>query len=265
MLIKATTLSGYKLESLDGEIASVVEFYFDDRYWTIRYLAADTGDWFAGKQVLISPHALASVNTEKETITVNLTKKQIQKSPSWDSDKPVSRQFEQDYYSYYGWPMYWSGRSMWGDTPHIERDPGRLKQHAKANKAWDPHLLSTSDVIDHHIQATDGEIGHVADYLLDDETWAIRYLVIDTQNWWPGNMVLVAPQWIDKVSWSESKVYVSLSRKTVELSPEYTSESMLTRDYEESLHLHYNRKGYWQGLPAVESSPAQMQNRRSEP
>ena len=101
MLSKAKTLEGYKLDSLDGEIGKVKEFYFDDRHWTIRYLVAETGNWLADRQVLISPYALAAVNKEAKNIAVDLTKKQIEDSPSLDSDKPVSRQFEQAYYGHY--------------------------------------------------------------------------------------------------------------------------------------------------------------------
>jgi len=114
MLNEAKTLKGYKLDSLDGEIGKINEFYFDDHHWTIRYLVADTGNWLTGRQVLISPYALAAVNKERENIAISLTKKQIQDSPSLESDKPVSRQFEEAYYGYYGWPRYWSGPYMWG-------------------------------------------------------------------------------------------------------------------------------------------------------
>jgi hypothetical protein len=150
-----------------------------------------------------------------------------------DSDKPVSRQFEEAYYGYYGWPTYWGGPYMWGRlslTLCVTVKNG--KNTPKGEKAWDPHLRSTHDVSGHHIQAADGEIGHVEDFIIDDETWAIRYLIIDTRNWWPGKKVLVSPQWIESVSWSESKVFVNLSRETIKQSPEYTEESLLTRDYE---------------------------------
>jgi len=246
MLNKAKTLKGYKLDSRDGEIGKVKEFYFDDHHWTIRYLVADTGNWLTGRQVLISPYALIAVIKEEEHITIDLTKKQIENSPPLDADKPVSRQFEDAYYGYYGWPDYWGDTYMWGSYPYIERDGKKWKESAQAEKAsWDPHLRSTYDVSGHHIQATDGEIGHVDDFVIDDETWAIRYLIIDTQNWWPGKKVLVSPQWIERVSWKESKVFVGLSRETIKQSPEYTEEALLTRDYETRLHQHYNRQGYW--------------------
>jgi uncharacterized protein YrrD len=251
MLNNAKTLKGYKLDSLDGEIGKVKEFYFDDQYWTIRYLVADTGNWLTDRQVLISPHALAAVNKEKQNIGINLTKKQIENSPPLDSDEPVSRQFEQSYYGYYKWPMYWAGPYMWGYYPTIQRDPGRWKEPIKGKNEWNSHLRSTHDVDGHHIQASDGEVGHVDDFIIDDDTWAIRYLIIDTQNWWAGKKVLISPRWIERVSWNEEKVFVNLSRATIKQSPEYTEGSPLSREYEADLHRHYNRQGYWVDEPVV--------------
>jgi len=249
MLSKARTLTGYKLNSLDGEIGEVKEFYFDDQHWTIRYLVAETGDWLMDRQVLISPYALVEVMKENESITINLTKKQIEGSPSLDSDKPVSRQFEEDYYMYYGWPLYWGGPYGWGAYPYLVRDPEKWKESTPAEKAWDPHLRSTYEVSGYLIHAADGEIGHVEDFILDDETWSIRYLIINTRNWWQGKKVLVSPQWIERVSWNDRKVLVNLSREDIKQSPEYTVESLLTRDYEDRLHRHYNRQGYWANEP----------------
>jgi uncharacterized protein YrrD len=245
MLNQVKTLKGYKLESLDGEIGKVKEFFFDDKHWTIRYLVADTGGWLTGRQVLISPYALVAVIKEDQHIAINLTQKQIEGSPSLDSDKPVSRQFEESYYGYYGWPTYWGGPYMWGPYPYIVRDSGKWRVSNLGGKAWDPHLRSTHAVSGYHIQAVDGEVGHVDDFIIDDETWAIRYLVIDTQNWLAGKKILVSPQWIDRVSWHESKVFVKLIRETIKQSPEYTEESLPTREYEDGLHRHYDRKGYW--------------------
>jgi hypothetical protein len=141
--------------------------------------------------------------------------------------------------------MYWDGPYIWGAYPFIARDSKKWRESNQGAKAWDPHLRSTRVVSGYHIQAEDGEIGHVDDFIIDDETWAIRYLIIDTQNWCPGKKVLVSPQWIERVSWSESKVFTNLSRESIRQSPEYAEGSLLTRDYETGLHRHYNRKGYW--------------------
>jgi len=251
MLNKAKALKNYKLHSLDGEIGKVNEFYFDDHYWAIRYLIADTGNWLTGRQVLISPHALVTVNKEDQNVAINLTKKQIEGSPSLDKDKHVSRQFEEAYYGYYKWPTYWEGSYMWGFQPNIEFEQIARKESTQDEKTWDPHLRSTNNVSGYNIQATDGEIGNVEDFIIDDETWAIRYLIINTRNWLPGKKVLVSPRWIERVSWEEKTVFVNLLRETIEQSPEYTEESLLTRDYEIGLHQHYNRQAYWVDEPAA--------------
>ena len=245
MLSKAKELKGYRLSSVDGEIGKVEGFYFDDRHWTIRYLVADTGNWLTGRQVLISPYALNCVIKSEKHLSVDLTKKQIEDSPPLDSHKPVSQQFENDYVGYYGWPAYWSGSSIWGDYPYIERDRNKWGRSTKGAKEWDRHLRSTREVTGYRLQTLDGEIGHIDDFIIDDETWSIRYLIINTANWWPGKKVLVSPHWIERVSWNLSEVYVNLSRDTIKESPEYTEASLITRDYEIGLHHHYNRRGYW--------------------
>jgi len=245
MLIKAKSLKGNTLECIDGEIGKVIEFYFDDQHWTIRYLVAGTGSWLTGRQVLISPYALGFPIISDHHLSVNLTKKQIENSPSLDTDKPVSRQFEMDYSDYYGWPLYWGGPYMWGAYPNLVLDSSQWKTHQDKVKAWDPHLCSTDAVRGHHVHAADGNIGHVEDFIIDSENWSIRYLDVDTHNWWPGKRVLISPQWINCVSWDEETVFVNLHRDTIQQAPEFNGDIPITRDYEERLHAHYQRNGYW--------------------
>ena len=250
MLNTAKTLRGYKIASRDGEIGTVKEFYFDDQHWTIRYLVADTGNWLTGRVVLISPHALVGVKKAEQHVVVDLTKKQIEESPSLESDKPVSRQFEEAYLGYYGYSPYWVTPYMWGPSLYMSSDYGKwVKSTNNGEKSWDPHLRSTQDVRGHRIQATDGEIGHVEDFIIDDETWEILYLIVDTRHWWSGKKVLISTQWIERVSWDDANVFINLTIGSIKQSPEYTEESMLTRDYETKLHRHYNRIGHWENGP----------------
>ena len=258
MLYSVKDFKRFKLRARDGDLGKVSEFYFDDKFWAVRYLVADTGGWLSGRRVLLSPYALHSANKAEQVLPVDLTMKQIEESPSLASDEPVSRQYETQYYDYYGWPIYWSGTDMWGASPHmgavgpamVSVDPavggvGKIeREKTRREEAWDPNLRSTDDVTGHNIEAQDGAIGHVEDFIIDDETWAIRYLVVDTKNWWPGKHVLVSPQWIERVSWEDSKVFVNLSRETIKQSPEYAPKS-LNRDYETALYRHYSRQGYW--------------------
>lgn len=253
MLSKAKTLESYKLHNQEGEIGKVKEFYFDDHHWTVRYLVADTGNWLKDRQVLISPYAITSVNRGGKYLAVELTRKQIEESPSLASDKPVSRQYEKSYHDYYGWTPYWGGAYAWGPYSYLSRERDKPVVPGNGPPVMDDHLRSSRDAMNHGIEALDGEIGHVEDFVIDDETWAIRYLIIDTGNWWPGKKVLVSPRWIESVSWGQSRIFVDLSRETIKRSPAYINETQFTRDYEEGLHKHYNRQGYWVDEPEVQA------------
>jgi len=245
MLIKAKILRGYQLTSLDGAIGTAKDFLFDDRHWAIRYLVADTGRWLAARQVLLSPYALGGAAKNDHQLAVHLTKRQIEESPPLESDRPVSRQFETNYYQYYGWPLYWGGQYSWGAFPYIERDRAKWNEYSPGGQNWDSHLRSVHEITGYHLHAADGDLGHVDDVIIDDDTWTIRYLIVDTRNWWPGKKVLISPRWAERVSWQERKVHVDLARAAIKGSPEYLEDSFIGRDYETGLHQHYDRRGYW--------------------
>ena len=118
MIRSASELKGYTIRASDGDIGEVMQFYFDDEKWTIRYLVADTGGWLMGRKVLISPAALGRVDWNSRTLGVNMTKERVENSPSIDTDRPVSRQHESAYYDYYGYPYYWSGPYVWGPVAY---------------------------------------------------------------------------------------------------------------------------------------------------
>lgn len=259
MIRSASELKGYTIRASDGDIGEVMQFYFDDEKWTIRYLVADTGGWLMGRKVLISPAALGRVDWNSRTLGVNMTKERVENSPSIDTDRPVSRQHESAYYDYYGYPYYWSGPYVWGPVaypvyppiapgaaPGAAGAPSTVdRELAAARQSEDVHLRSTMEVTNYYIEASDGDIGHVEDFLIDDESWTIRYIVIDTRNWWPGKKVLVSPEWIRSVSWSDARVHIDLPRDKIKNGPEYDPSLPLTRDYETQLHKHYGRSEYW--------------------
>lgn len=253
MLRNVTHLKGFAIRARDGEIGTLDQFYFDDESWAIRYLVVNTGGWLSGRLVLVSPIALRQAEWQSKRLDVALTKKQVEDSPLIDTHKPVSRQHEAVYLGYYNYPYYWRGANLWGLGSYpadLTVQKGAMTQaetaQAKAGKESDEsHLRSTDEVTGYHAEAADGEIGHVKDFLVDDETWAVRYLEVDTRNWWPGKKVLLSPQWINHVSWSDSKVYVDLSRETIKNGPEYLESMPITREYENRLYDHYGRPAYW--------------------
>ncbi len=203
MLRTVGDLNGSTINASDGEIGSVKEAYFDDEAWAIRYLVVDAGSWLTRRNVLISPYSVKQ--PLGKIVDVSLTRDQVKNSPDIDTHKPVSRQNEQEYLGYYGYPNYWAGGGLWamGAYPMVplmvpayaepERVPERVIRENQVPEE-DVHLRSSDKVTGYDMQASDGSIGRVADSLFEDESWAIRYLVVDTGNWWPGKKVLVATQ-----------------------------------------------------------------------
>ena len=247
MLRNVSRLKGFTIRARDGEMGIVDQFYFDDESFAIRYVVVNAGDWLGGRLVLVSPLALRHVDWQSRLIDVALTKKQVEDSPPIDTHQPVSRQHEALHLEYYGYPYYWAGQSNPAD---IEAQQEAVAEAIDAQarpqlESADSHLRSTLEVTGYHIEAADGGLGHVKDFIVDDETWAIRYLEVDTQNWWPGKKVLVSPQWINHVSWRESKVYVDLTRETIQNGPEWSETVPVTREYEHRLFDYYARSPYW--------------------
>jgi hypothetical protein len=251
MLTNATHIEGLVIRATDGELGSVEKLYFDDETWAIRYLVVDTGSWLSGRQVLISPISVVNTDWQAKRLDVALTKKQVENSPNINTHLPISRQYETEYSGYYGYANYWGGPYLWGPAfyPATLRLPGSAASEAMAHRireSSDSHLRDTGAVKSYDIEATDGEIGHVGGYLVDDQAWSIRYIEVGTRNWWPGKQVLISPAWIERVSWTESRVYVGLTREAIKSAPEYVESTPITRQYENQLHLHYGRPPYWQ-------------------
>ena len=224
MLHNTKDLYGHALTASDGDIGKVRDFYFDDKTWVLRYLVADTGSWLTGRLVLISPHAFGPLDEEKKTLRVKLTRKQIENGPAIDSHKPVSRQYEIDYYRYYGWPAYWDGGALWGmgGYPVVFPPTGdALEPHVQHHHRDDKHLQSAVSVKGYLIQATDGTIGHVTGFMVDDKSWAIRELVVETGHWYAGKEILIAPAKVIRISYEESQVYVNLTKADIERTGEH--------------------------------------------
>jgi sporulation protein YlmC with PRC-barrel domain len=227
MLIRSIKqLYGRPLSGFDGEIGHVEDFYFNDQEWSVRYVVAATGKWLPERLTLISLQEFGNFYQDGDCPFVNLTREQIKNGPSIDSHKPVSRQHEEAYYRDHGWP-YWVGGGMWGVAGFPVVAPTYLIPGKEENgindstKADDPHLRSTRDLEGYHIQTGEGTIGHVTDMMVDDRTWAIRHLVVETGHWFSGKEIVISPAQIERISYDESKVFVSVTRKAILEAPEY--------------------------------------------
>jgi hypothetical protein len=226
MLQSIQQLYGNKLGASDGDIGHVKDFYFDDQNWAVRYVVADTGTWLTGRQVLISPHAFGALHHAGKVLRVKLTRKQIESSPAIGLHKPVSRQYEEEYYRHYSWPHYWEGDGLWGTSgfPIVELPaksaPGKAAADSAAPpKRTDAHLRSAQAVNGYHIQASDGTMGHICDFMMDPQSWAIRELVIKTGHRFSGNEVQIPTSKVDRISYDDSTVFVNLTSEAVEKSP----------------------------------------------
>jgi sporulation protein YlmC with PRC-barrel domain len=216
MLRSIKQLHGSSILAADGTIGKVDEFYFDDEEWTIRYLVVDIGKWLLGQRVLVSPAALGHPNRAADILPVTLTQEQLKTSPDIGQHKPVSRQPKTEYWPGLGIPTSRGVAGLYAAAQSVTHKDGEHKP--------DPHLRSTREVTGYHVQARDGQIGHVEDFIVDDETWTIRHLVVNTRNWVPGKkLVLVEPRWVGRVSWAGSKVFMTLLRASIKDSPEYPS------------------------------------------
>jgi hypothetical protein len=251
MLIVISALDGYVAEASDGPIGTVQDVLFDDRTWTVRWLVVDAGTWLTDRKLLIHPSAIGKPNHDRGRLPLAMTKAQVEASPPIAEHAPVSRQMEWRLYRYYGSDPLW-GNSYFGagglaaplSEPGFPGGDAGVASALGEHDDSDPHLRSAAEVKGYHIHASDGEIGHAENLLVDDAAWSIRYLIVDTQNWWPGRHVLIAPYAVQAVSWSDREIRLGLDRRTVETSPPWDPIAMIDQVYQKTLHKHYGWSGY---------------------
>ncbi len=257
MLIVGSALTNYSIEASDGRIGTVKTFLFDDTSWTIRWLVVDTGHWLTSRQVLLHPSAIGPADHQRRQLPVNLTKSQIEASPDIQQDEPVTMQIQNHLHSYYGTDPLWGGQGFYGAGLNgfalaggvgmaafgAERvpEPDRVQL---GSEDGDQHLRSMLAVTGYHIHATDGAIGHVENFMLDDATWTIRYLIVDTRNWWPGAHVLISPFAVQSIEWIDREIQLNVTQEQVKGSPPWNPSEVAEQVYERQLHRYYNWPGY---------------------
>ena len=249
MLWDASAINGYALEACDGRLGTVSDLLFEDAGWVVRWLVVDTGHWFPDRKVLLPLSALGQPDRALRHFPVKLTMQQVKDSPDVDADLPVSRQIEAQIHEYFGWNPYWSGSLLPMSnaiaTPFVAplyEPQSTLHDLAGADaqpNEGDPRLRSIATITGCHIHASDGEIGHVEDFLVDDAGWSIRYIKIDTRNWWPGERVLISPYSVREIDWPGRLVHVSVSRQKIKNAPPYNPSITVDGAYEEKFLTYY--------------------------
>ncbi len=215
-------LVGYTIEADDGFIGSLEEFLFDDRDWTIRWLAVETGLWLPGRQVILPPSVFEQPDPARRAMPARLTKQQVKDAPPIDAAGPVLRRHEADIFAYYRVQPYWDAGSY--APPAGVAVPGPIGVHADmeaAGSAPPPTLCSTRGMTGFHVQASDGGIGHIEDFLVDTGNWSIQSIVIDTRDWWPGKKVRISPKRLTDLDFDGETIGVDLTRQEIEQGPQY--------------------------------------------
>ena len=243
MLRTSDALRRLRLDATDGELGQVEEFYFDDDTWTIRYFVVRTGSWLSGRTVLISPRFVTGADWDAHRLAVSLTMDQVRHGPDVSTDRPVSRLQEIEYLRHYDQTPYWMlGAEVGGSAIAIDAAMRAAAAEAEAAGSDPPtHLRSSREVRGYHIEASDGSLGHLRAYLIDDETWRVRYLVVDTSTWWFGKDVVIAPEWVSKVSWGGRSLHVDHTRDTIRSSPAYDPRTPMSKTYAASLDAHFRK------------------------
>lgn len=233
MLCSISDLRNLRLTALDGNIGVVDDFYFEEATWTIRYIVVDTGGWLRGRLVLLSPASVTVIDRVNGHMEVNLTRAQVENSPGIDAHQTVSRQHEMELAKYYDWPSYWSEPVYRDWKPFTTLV--RTQEPPTPSTEAGPTLRSLQEVTGYHIHATDDKIGHLDDFIVRDEDWGIRYLVVDTRNWLPGKRVLVAPEWVTGIHFTGQYIDVNLTRDAISKAPRYDPGSFMTTHQEKQL------------------------------
>jgi hypothetical protein len=239
-------LNGLPIEARDGPVGSVTDVLFEDDTWKVRWLIVHTGPWLFGRDVLLPSSSLATADPAASSIPTTLTRKQVADGPGTGIDLPISRQMEtalaRDYQ-----PTPYGADGMGGayvpPLAFTAAPPPSAGEYpyapADGEERGDPNLRSAREISGYYVHADDGEIGHVEDFLVDDVEWVIRYVVVDTKNWWPGKHVLATPEWITGIDWSHRIVRVAKRRQQVKDAPEYDPSRALDPCYEARLHRYY--------------------------
>lgn len=242
MIRSVKELRGLNMHSIDEEIGKLVDIYFEENEWIVRYLVVGVGDWLDRKTILFSPLAVTLL---EDGIKIGIKREMIEKSPAVDVERPISRQQEVELHRYFDWPFYWV-RLDHSSYPLVEMYTEMREKGNIADEVESPLLRSAREVTGYKIAARDGEIGSVDNFLIDDTSWRILYMVVDTGSWLPGRKVLISPTWIEEISWNDSRVRVNLDQDTIRNSPEYDPSAPPDREYEDRLYDHYERDKYWE-------------------
>lgn len=240
MMVSYKQIKHFSIHATDKDIGGVRDILFDDKDFVIRYVVADTNTWLPlSRKVVISPISITRLDQEEETVDVSMTSDTLKNSPSIDEHKPVSREFEETLFRYFGYGYYWIGPGAWGDFAHPNQlaDPelAAMGKEELDNKP-ENHLRACGEVSGYEVATQEDNVGHISDFVFDIESWQIQMLVVDTNNWLPGGKKLaVLPSDIKSIDWSSHNVSVDLTHEGLMARPEVDLDKLGDAAYIEAL------------------------------
>ena len=206
------------VRALDGEIGFLDDCLVEPSRWVVRYVVVRTGDWLEARRVLLSPMSIAAP-WGRSGIQLLVKQAQVAEAPPL-VQSAFGRQEESTLLQFYGQPYYWGGSNVWGmfDTPAqlVSASPSGQPDFVAEDGTED--LRSIEETVGYHIAAADGEIGHVDDFLIDEQSWRIRHLVVDTSNWIGGRSVVVSTTAVERIDRDRRVLHVRQSRDEIRRS-----------------------------------------------
>ncbi|MFM0209520.1 PRC-barrel domain containing protein [Paraburkholderia sediminicola] len=228
-------------------MGKVDQIYFDVHNWHARYLVIDTSAWGYGQKIWAPPCCIHQIDFDSSVVKLNLEQQKMLGSPAIDTLKPISRFQEARLVNYYGCKPYWEEANAHDALQCSSRttSPAEVVEPEKRDRMTlhtnavniKVHLLSIKQAGGYTIEAVDGPIGRIRDFVFDDETWLIRYLTIDTREWWQSKSeVLLSTESVDSIDSAASTIFTTLSREAIQQRPVYLDDVPLRRMYETQFH-----------------------------
>lgn len=257
MLRSVKSLKNYSLAAKDGHIGHLLTLYFDDQNWSVKYLVVDTGNWLPGKKILLTSNVVGEPDWADKSIFVSLTKNQILTSPTLDTNIPVSEQHKKHENIFQGAMHFFihnetQKQKSFAEELRIETDVPEMgaeildiKHDEVHGKSFDPHLRSCQRIKGYHIQTLDKELGHIEDFIIDDETWEIKQIVVATKNWVPGRMVMCPPDLVTQIDCEVSKICLNITAADLYHLPEFDVHLPANKVMETRFYDYAGKPMYW--------------------
>jgi len=230
MLYFSSELKTYHVEATDGELGKILDVYFDDKKWAVRYAVLDTRKWLPGRRVILSPTAFVHLNKEERKLEVVHDKETVRNSPEISEESFISSDIEHSLSGYYGWSRYWMGNMLWGEQeqpilPTLETAATHgLEIETQVTVPQDYGLRSEEETLGFKVHASDGGLGKVADLIFDDEYWKVQYIIVQDNDVLEGSFYAIRPEDLQSVAWFEEDMYVKGSLADFEIQKRYKTK-----------------------------------------